>query len=108
MTVSDAIASVQEALEGFVEAEHLPGYVAGVSIDGETAIRAAGTLALGSDEPMGADTVFRIASLSKPVGAALALTLIQAGTIAIDDEVSRWLPELAAPRVLRSRGARAR
>jgi CubicO group peptidase (beta-lactamase class C family) len=106
VTVSDAIASVQEALEGFVEAEHLPGYVAGVSIDGETAIGAAGTLALGSDEPMGADTVFRIASLSKPVGAVLALTLIQAGAIAIDDEVSRWLPELTAPRVLRRRGAK--
>ncbi len=79
--------------------------MAGVSVAGETATCAGGTLALGSDEPMGADTIFRIASLSKPVGAVLALTLIQDGIVALNDEVGRWLPELAAPRVLRMRGA---
>ena len=105
MSAIDVTASVQEALERFVESEHLPGYAAGVSVAGETATCAGGTLALGSDEPMGADTIFRIASLSKPVGAVLALTLIQDGIVALDDEVGRWLPELAEPRVLRIRGA---
>jgi CubicO group peptidase (beta-lactamase class C family) len=105
VNASDATASVQEALERFVDAEHLPGYVAGVSLAGETALCAGGTLALGYDESMAADTVFRIASLSKPVGGVLALTLIQDGTIALGADVGRWLPELAEPRVLRTHGA---
>jgi CubicO group peptidase (beta-lactamase class C family) len=48
------------------------------------------------------DTLFRIASLTKPLVAAAALTLIEEGRFALDDPVERWLPEIANPRVLRS------
>lgn len=102
MTADDVMVTVERALDRYVASGHLPGYVAGVDVDGETAICAAGTLALGSDDPMDRQTIFRIASLSKIVGGVLALTLVQDGTIRLDDEVGRWLPELAAPRVLRA------
>jgi CubicO group peptidase (beta-lactamase class C family) len=46
------------------------------------------------------DTLFRIASLSKLVGAVTALVLEQDGVLRFDDEVARWLPELASPRVI--------
>lgn len=106
MSADDVTETVEQALDPYVESGHLPGYVAGVNIDGETAICAGGTVALGSEDPMVPQTIFRIASLSKTVGAVLALTLVQDGTIALDDEVGRWLPELAAPRVLRTADAR--
>jgi CubicO group peptidase (beta-lactamase class C family) len=50
-------------------------------------------------------TLFRIASLSKPLGGALALTMIRDEVLGLDDEVARWLPELGSPRVLREPGA---
>jgi CubicO group peptidase (beta-lactamase class C family) len=46
------------------------------------------------------DTLFRIASVTKPMGGALALGLVRDGVIGLDDPVSRWLPELERPRVL--------
>ena len=50
--------------------------------------------------PMGRDTIFRIASMTKPVTVAAAMTLVEQGRLTLNDPVSRWLPELAQPRVL--------
>ncbi len=48
------------------------------------------------------DSIFRIASLTKPVVAAAAMILVEDGRIALDDPVDRWLPELAKPMVVRT------
>lgn len=50
--------------------------------------------------PMQRDTIFRVASMTKPVTVAAALALTEQGRLALDDPVSRWLPELADMRVL--------
>jgi CubicO group peptidase (beta-lactamase class C family) len=50
--------------------------------------------------PMQRDTVFRIASMTKPVTVAAAMTLIEEGKLALGDPVARWLPELADMQVL--------
>ncbi|MFZ1285621.1 MAG: serine hydrolase domain-containing protein [Candidatus Phosphoribacter sp.] len=55
--------------------------------------------------PMGADTIVRIQSMTKPVIAAATLQLVQAGRLALQDSVTQWLPELASRRVLTSPGA---
>jgi CubicO group peptidase (beta-lactamase class C family) len=98
VSTSDAVAA---ALDPFVRSGQMPGYVAGWRRDGTTESCAAGTLAVDSSDEMSPHSLFRIASLSKPVGAVLALSLAQDGTIALDDEVARWLPELAGPQVLK-------
>jgi CubicO group peptidase (beta-lactamase class C family) len=101
MSVDSCIDNVQEALRSHVESGSLPGYVAGVSIEGERRMCAAGAMAQGPDAAaMTPDTLFRIASLSKLVGSALALSLSQDGVIGLDDEISGRLPELASPRVI--------
>jgi CubicO group peptidase (beta-lactamase class C family) len=46
------------------------------------------------------DTLFRIASMSKPVTTAAALTLLEEGKLALGDPITRWLPEFADMRVL--------
>jgi CubicO group peptidase (beta-lactamase class C family) len=56
--------------------------------------------AFGSAEPMRRDTPFRIASLTKPVLAAVTMMLVD-GTLSLDEPIDRWLPELADRRVLR-------
>ena len=51
--------------------------------------------------PMRRDTLFRIASMSKPITSVAVLMLIEEGKLRLSDPVDRWLPELAKPRVLR-------
>lgn len=48
-----------------------------------------------------ADAIHRISSMSKPITAVAAMALVEDGTLALDDPVDPFLPELAEPRVLR-------
>ena len=50
--------------------------------------------------PMQRDTIFRVASMTKPVTVAAAMTLVEQGRLALRDPVTHWLPELADLRVL--------
>ena len=50
--------------------------------------------------PMQRDTIFRIASMTKPVTVAAAMALVEQGRLALSDPITRWLPELADMRVL--------
>ena len=52
--------------------------------------------------PMTPDTIFRIASMTKPITAVAAMALVDRGRFALSDPITRWAPELAAMRVLRS------
>src|SRR5436305_12225853 len=51
--------------------------------------------------PVERDTLFRIASLSKPITSVVALTLLDEGRFALDTPITRWAPEFADMRVLR-------
>lgn len=55
---------------------------------------------VGAGLPMTRDTIFRIASMTKPVTVAAAMTLIDQGRLRLSDPIAQWLPELATPRVL--------
>lgn len=50
--------------------------------------------------PMQRDTMFRIASMTKPVTVAAAMTLVDEGRLALTDPVAKWLPELSHLRVI--------
>ena len=50
--------------------------------------------------PMQRDTMFRIASMTKPVTVAAAMTLVDEGRLALTDPVAKWLPELSELRVM--------
>ncbi len=92
---------LHQALSHHAERGHLPGLVALVSHHGDVHVEAIGTLSFGDSAPMRRDTIFRIASLTKPMTAAAAMMLVDDGTLALDDAVERWLPELANRRVLK-------
>ncbi|MER5986864.1 serine hydrolase domain-containing protein [Streptomyces sp. NPDC001787] len=97
------LARVREVLERHVEVGHGPGAVAVLARHGEVHIEAAGTLAFegaGSRTPMAADTLFRIASMTKPVIAACAMSLVEERVLRLDDPVDPLLPELAGMAVL--------
>lgn len=50
-----------------------------------------------ADKPMTRDTIFRIASMTKPVTSVVALMLMEEGKLALEDPISRWAPEFANP-----------
>jgi CubicO group peptidase (beta-lactamase class C family) len=98
MTASNAM---RDILAGHVDRGELPGLVALVSRRGDVRVDAIGTKTAGSNDPMRRDTLFRIASMTKPVTAAAAMTLVDEGKLALGEPVDRLLPELANRRVLR-------
>ena len=54
--------------------------------------------------PVERDTLFRIASMTKPITSTLALMLVEEGRFALDEPIARWAPEFSPMRVLRSPG----
>ncbi|MGV0601907.1 serine hydrolase domain-containing protein, partial [Mycolicibacterium pulveris] len=54
--------------------------------------------------PMQRDTIFRIASMTKPVTVAAAMSLVDEGRLALTDPVTKWLPEMGQMRVLDTPG----
>ncbi|MBL6749746.1 MAG: beta-lactamase family protein [Nevskia sp.] len=93
---------MHRVLSGFVERAELPGLVALVSRHGDVHVETLGTLAPGQPAPMGRDTIFRIASLSKLVTAVAAMILVEDCRLRLDESIEPWLPELANRRVLKS------
>src|SRR5260370_15037359 len=93
---------VHQVLSGYVEREEMPGLVALVSGDDDVHVETLGRRSVGHPAPMKGDTIFRIASLSKPVNAAAAMILVEECKLRLDESIEAWLPELANRRVLKS------
>jgi CubicO group peptidase (beta-lactamase class C family) len=83
-----------------VERKELPGMVILIAQNDDVHVDAIGTRSFDSSEPMRRDTVFRIASMTKPILAAATMMLVEEGKLALSDAVDRWLPELANRHVL--------
>jgi CubicO group peptidase (beta-lactamase class C family) len=88
------------AMQARVDRNELPGLVTLVAQGDEVRVDAIGLKAFGGSEPMQRETLFRIASMTKPVLAAATMMLVEEGKIRLEDAVDRWLPELANRRVL--------
>ena len=101
MTLTDAgIQQIHEAAKRHVGDDGVPGHVALVACGEEVHVETHGTLSIGG-APVGRDSIFRIASTSKPITAAATLALIDEGLFALDEPIAGVIPELAEPRVLR-------
>ncbi|MFA5885438.1 MAG: serine hydrolase domain-containing protein [Acidimicrobiia bacterium] len=94
--------SLHTTLARHVERGDVPGVVALVARGDDVHVETIGHRAVGDSEPIGRDTIFRIASLTKPIAGVAAMLLVEDGLMTLADPVARWLPELAEPRVLRS------
>ncbi|WP_192715245.1 serine hydrolase domain-containing protein [Paenibacillus sp. OAE614] len=92
---------MRDVLARHVETGKIPGLVALVSRNGETHVEAIGTMRHDGGVPMRRDTIFRMASTSKPVTMAAAMVLLDECRLRLDDVVDPWLPELADRRVLK-------
>jgi CubicO group peptidase (beta-lactamase class C family) len=96
---SQGLAKLADVLSGYVERQEVSGLVALVSRSGDTHVETMGTMSL-NGPPVRRDSIYRIASMTKPVTAVATMTLIEEGAFGLDDPVDRLLPELADRRVL--------
>ncbi|MFB6821482.1 serine hydrolase domain-containing protein [Streptomyces virginiae] len=92
-------------LETHVGDGSLPGAVALVAHGEDLEVAAVGSVDTAGTAPMARDSLFRVASVTKPVTAAATMALVEDGLLALDMPVARWLPELAAPMVVRTPSA---
>jgi len=93
---------MQDVMAGYIDRGVVPGVVTLVSRRGEVHVDAIGTKAFGDSDPMRRDTIFRIASVTKPIVAAAAMILVEECALRLDEPVDQWLPELANRQVLRA------
>ncbi|GAB3873544.1 serine hydrolase domain-containing protein [Kibdelosporangium lantanae] len=93
---------MRELLREAVDNGQVPGAVALVARGDDVEFVAVGAQELGGSVVMARESIFRIASITKPVTAAAVMLLVEDGRLALDDPIARWLPELAAPVVVRT------
>src|SRR6266487_6669492 len=92
---------LHQAMATRVARDELPGMVTLIARDDDVHVDTIGVKAFGGDDPMRRDTIFRIASLTKPILATATMMLVEDGALALDEPVDRLLPELAARKVLK-------
>src|SRR4051812_12128868 len=95
------MADLASLLQSLVDDGLVPGAVALVAHGDDVEVAAAGAMDLDGTAPMTPDAIFRVASITKPITAAAAMLLVEDGVLGLDDPISRWLPELASPSVVR-------
>ncbi len=90
-----------DVMRGYVERGELAGVVTLLCRHDEVQVEAIGAQNLATATPIQRETIFRIASMTKPITAAAAMILVEETKLRLDEPVDRWLPELADRKVLR-------
>lgn len=88
------ILQIQEVVQRALDERRMVGAVVLVSRGGEVVHRqVAGLADRESARPMSVETVFRLASVSKPIVSTAAMVLVAQGRLDLDASIERWLPE---------------
>jgi CubicO group peptidase (beta-lactamase class C family) len=95
LKLATAFSEIDQNFTEFVRTAHVPGAAWGIVLDGQLVhTGAAGIRDAGSKAPVDADTVFRIASMTKSFTAMAILKLRDEGKLSLDDPAERFVPEL--------------
>ncbi len=100
LLTADGLAQVHKVAAGHVGDDRVPGLVALIARGGQVHAEVLGSLTIGGP-PVRRDSLFRIASMTKPVTGVATLALAAEGLFRLDEPVDRLLPELANRQVLR-------
>lgn len=96
-------------LEAEVKAGRIPGAVLLVAKGGQVVnVTTVGTEGPGDADPMTPETIFRIYSMTKPIVSVATMQLVEEGKIALEDPISKYIPEFANPKVLEADGKTTR
>ena len=88
------LAAIRPRLQAFVDQKEIAGAVTVVgNADGIVSFEAVGSANLAQNRPMTPDSLFRIASMTKPITAIGVMQLVEEGKLSVDDPVEKHLPE---------------
>ena len=97
---------VKVVMQRYVERGEVPGVVTLIARRGRVVhFESIGYRDIGAGTPMTPDTIFRIASMTKPIVAAALMTLYEEGELQLSDPVSKWLPEFQNMQVVVPQGS---
>jgi CubicO group peptidase (beta-lactamase class C family) len=102
---AEGLAQIAPMLQSVVDQGLMAGAVTLVWRKGALAhLAAVGCRDIAGGAPMTRDSLFRIASMTKPVISLAAMMLVEEGRLRLEDPIGRWLPELSGMRVLKDPG----
>lgn len=96
------MSTLREVLQAHVDSGGVPGAVGLIARGDRVETAAVGSAHAGSTVAMTPDSLFRWASITKPLTAAAVLMLVEDGVFGLHDPIAPWLPELTHPRVVRT------
>ncbi|MFO0921158.1 MAG: serine hydrolase domain-containing protein [Pirellulales bacterium] len=86
---------IQQVEQNYLDKKEVAGVVTLVASDqGILHLHAAGSADLSRSAPMQTDSIFWIASMSKPVTGACMMILVDQGKVSLDDPITKYLPEM--------------
>ncbi len=98
---SERLARIDRVMRKNVESKDIAGVVTMVARCGKTAhLKAFGMADIEAGKPMTTDTIFRIASMTKPVTSVAVMMLWEEGKFLLNDPVSKFIPEFKDVKVL--------
>ncbi len=97
---SERLARIRPAMQRYVDRNLVPGVVSLIARHGRVAyLDTIGFRNVEARAPMATDTIFRIASMTKPITSVALMMLYEEGHFLLSDPVSKWIPEFSNPRV---------
>lgn len=97
---SERLARIRAAMQRYIDRKEVPGAVTLVARRGKVAhLEAQGLRDVEAKAAMTTDTIFRIASMTKPITSVALMMLYEEGHFLLSDPVSKWLPEFAGMKV---------
>ena len=97
---SDRLPRIHAAIQRHIAAGDISGAVTLVARKGRLAyLEAQGVMDLASKKPMSTDTIFHLASMTKPIAATAILMLMEEGKLRLSDPVSKFVPEFKSLKV---------
>ena len=97
---SGGLARIDAYIEAEIAENKIPGLVMLIQRNGQTAyLKSFGLRDPGTKQPMTADTIFRIYSMSKPITTVAAMMLVEEGKLRLDDPLSKYIPAFANVKV---------
>jgi CubicO group peptidase (beta-lactamase class C family) len=92
---SDRLPRIQAAIQRHIDAGDISGAVTLVGRKGHLAyLEAQGLMDIATKKPMSTDTIFHLASMTKPIAGVAVLMLMEEGKLRLNDPVSKFIPEL--------------
>ena len=106
---SDRLDRLHRAMQGFVDRREVSGIVTLVAREGKVVdLHAVGLADVEKNAPMKTDSIFRIASMTKPVTSVAIMMLFEEGKLFLTDPVSKFIPAFKSAMVMEGAGAEAR